>query len=296
MNYYFRKNLTVQESVLAIAVELVYEGMMECDSTSLSHHEIIHEQRKRCKRLRGLLRIVRPNLGTTYRAENIFFRDLSRRLSGIRDQHAAVETLEKLKLKYKKKPLHQDIQSLISTIELKEDRAESLRLITEFKEEINSSFTRINNWEITSKGFDALSGGIRKTYNRGRIAMQQAFINPTAENYHEWRKRVKYHYYHLELLIPIWRKVVRSYTNEVHSLSEKLGYDHDLCLLADSLTNSKFQSIDDQTTQRILEAIMKEQEKLRRDIGILGKKIYAEKSAAIVNKLGSWWDIWEKGN
>ncbi|MDX1699393.1 MAG: CHAD domain-containing protein, partial [Melioribacteraceae bacterium] len=219
---------------------------------------------------------------------------LARKLSGIRDQHAAVETLEKLQLKYKNKPLYQDIKSLILSIELTENKEESTRLIHEFKNDINSSFSRINTWEITSKGFDAISGGLRKTYTRGRNAMRQAFISPTAENYHEWRKRVKYHYYHLELLIPVWRRIVKAHTNEVHSLSEKLGYDHDLSLLSESLNSSSFKELDDKTNQKILDAVMKEQSKLRRDIGILGKKIYAEKPITLVTRYARWWDIWEK--
>jgi CHAD domain-containing protein len=294
VNYYIRKNLSIEESIRAIGEELVNEAVEECSSTQLSNHEIIHESRKRCKRLRGLVRIVRPEIGFIYQEENIFFRDLARKLSLTRDQHASTETLRKLQKRFKNKSLHRDIDFLISKIELSEDITESNKLIKDFEKEISESFSRIKNWKVNTKGFDAIEGGLRKTYIRGRLAMREAFISPTSENYHEWRKRAKYHYYHLELLTPIWGKIMKAYTNEAHGLSELLGYDHDLCLLYENLNASDMPGVDEIINGKILEAISKEQSKLRNIISILGKKIYSEKPDVLLNRIGRWWSIWEK--
>src|ERR1041384_5148276 len=61
--------------------------------------EATHDARKRTKKLRALLRLVRPELGDdVYRRENRALRDASRRLSGVRDAWVLVEALDDLGL------------------------------------------------------------------------------------------------------------------------------------------------------------------------------------------------------
>ena len=98
MDYYFRKHLSIEESVKTIAKELITDAVSECSSDLLSHQEIVHSVRKKCKRIRALLRIVRPQIGSSYKNENIFFRDIARKLSDTRDRHILSETLIKLKM------------------------------------------------------------------------------------------------------------------------------------------------------------------------------------------------------
>ena len=47
----------------------------------------VHDVRKRCKKVRGLLRLVRPGLGPDYRRANADVRDAARELSSLRDAH-----------------------------------------------------------------------------------------------------------------------------------------------------------------------------------------------------------------
>ena len=56
-------------------------------------HETVHEVRKRCKEIRAAVRLVRPVL-PTYKQENVHYRDAGRRISEIRDAHAAIETFD----------------------------------------------------------------------------------------------------------------------------------------------------------------------------------------------------------
>src|SRR5262250_3558709 len=61
-----------------------------------SRDEMVHEVRKSLKKLRTLLRLVRPSLGRkTYRQENIALRDIARPLTGVRDAAILVEALDK---------------------------------------------------------------------------------------------------------------------------------------------------------------------------------------------------------
>ena len=58
----------------------------------------------------------------------------------------------------------------------------------------------IDGWTLSEAGFDAVAGGLRKTYARGRRALDSAVEAPTSENFHEYRKRTKYTWYHVRLL------------------------------------------------------------------------------------------------
>ncbi|NJM55271.1 MAG: CHAD domain-containing protein [Verrucomicrobiae bacterium] len=58
---------------------------------------IVHSTRKCMKKLRALLRMVRPGLSTgVFERENARFRDIARQLSDLRDSHVLVATLDAL--------------------------------------------------------------------------------------------------------------------------------------------------------------------------------------------------------
>jgi CHAD domain-containing protein len=62
-----------------------------------SRDEAVHEARKCFKRIRGVLRLVRPVIGAkAYRQENTCFRDAGRPLTGVRDAKILVGTLDRL--------------------------------------------------------------------------------------------------------------------------------------------------------------------------------------------------------
>src|SRR5262249_13448651 len=66
-------------------------------SSAGSSDEMVHEARKGLKRLRAMLRLVRPAIGRkVYRSESITFRDAARPLSEVRDAKILVETLDKV--------------------------------------------------------------------------------------------------------------------------------------------------------------------------------------------------------
>ena len=61
-------------------------------------HETVHQCRKTFKRLRALLRLIRFNIEKkAYKRENVFYRDLGRKLSGMRDAQVMLETLDSLR-------------------------------------------------------------------------------------------------------------------------------------------------------------------------------------------------------
>ena len=64
--------------------------------------------------------------------------------------------------------------------------------------------------------------------------MKKARKTSTPECLHEWRKQVKTHWYHAQLLKPIWPQFMKPYANTLEELSHTLGDHHDLQVLAGS--------------------------------------------------------------
>src|SRR5947209_6922314 len=62
-----------------------------------SRDDVVHEARKHFKKVRAVLRFVRPDIGEkAYRAENALFRDAARPLSEVRDAKIFIETVDAL--------------------------------------------------------------------------------------------------------------------------------------------------------------------------------------------------------
>ena len=78
-------------------------ALEELANTSRSpNDEIIHQVRKRFKRIRAILRLVRAGISdSSYQTENICFRDLARPLTEVRDAKILLDTMESLREYFK---------------------------------------------------------------------------------------------------------------------------------------------------------------------------------------------------
>src|SRR6056297_1051257 len=97
MSYSVEPEESVQETVIRVAREQIGKAVDEIEDEELDRHETVHQVRKRCKKLRGLVRVVRPAIGDAYDRENACFRDAARSLSSLRDAQSLIDTLDDLR-------------------------------------------------------------------------------------------------------------------------------------------------------------------------------------------------------
>lgn len=100
MSYYIQSHETLPTAITRIAQEQRQKA-----EAALKHkenrHAGIHKARKHFKKLRALMRLVRDELGAkAYKKQNVFYRDLGRRLSDLRDATSLLEALEMLHEEY----------------------------------------------------------------------------------------------------------------------------------------------------------------------------------------------------
>lgn len=299
MEYCFKKLEPSAYGVRRVAREQLDQALREIDDRDLNRHEAVHQVRKRCKKLRGLLRLVRPSLGGTYREENIFFRDTARLLSDIRDAQALVECCRNLLADYSElfpastfAPIEQELILRRDSSTAGEEEVKDR--LAQVRERLKQGRARVAAWPLEEAEFRLLGGGLRKTYARGRKALPQAYACPSAENFHDWRKWVKYHWYHCRLLSNVWPAIMLPRQEQLKLLSGLLGDDHDLAVIIQPLQIEPGSTIPTEMGEAFLGLIAQQQATLRSEARLLGERIFAEKAGPHCRRLKRYWVSWRK--
>ena len=253
--------------------------------TDSTPEEAVHEARKDMKKLRALLRLARGELGKeTFSRENACFRDAARELAGTRDSDVMLETLGALELP---PGVGFDLRKAIEVERRQNGAGERVGAARDAVAILKEARKRVDDWPLQRNSFDALAGGVDRAYRRGRRALKSARREPSVEALHEWRKRVKDLWYHHTLLRALWPPVMAAIGDEAHELSDRLGDDHDLAVLASWVSENA------QAGPDLFEAVERRRAKLQAEAFALGARVYAEKPRAFVGRLGRLWDASE---
>jgi CHAD domain-containing protein len=245
------------------------------DALAEASQEGVHDARKDMKKLRALLRLVRGEVGDkVFRREADTFRDAARELSGVRDADVMLATLAELEERYDAEvgPVRQALEAhrILTAGGGRMQAAETaVAILTEAR-------GRVDDWPLERDGFEALEEGLERTYRRGRRDWRAALKEPSTENLHEWRKRVKDLWYHCSILQETWKPVMTALADEAHELSDRLGDDHDLAVLLEFGAESLEPLI---TTRRA---------ELQEEAFAYGSRLYADKPKAFVRRIEHW--------
>ena len=200
----------------------------------------VHEARKSMKRLRAVVRLARDELGDyVYRRDNKALRDAGRRLSGARDSRVLLDTLEDVSERHPDKAPREAPQPL------PEDAAEPARERATpvpgrrrgrrgAQRAAGGPFARVPYWPLERASIESLAPGFERIYRRGRKAYLRAQDQPSTENLHELRKRAKDLWYAGQVVRPASPKQLKAISKDAKVVSELIGEEHDLALLADS--------------------------------------------------------------
>jgi CHAD domain-containing protein len=297
MAYRIKAKEPVQQSVRRVACEQVDQALAEIEDERLDRHEVVHQLRKRCKKVRGLIRLVRPQFEKTYQQQNAWFRDLARRFSFVRDAQSMIETFDTLVEHFREQLAEDQLGAVRQQLEKRRVRL----LMGEFSlnqelqraaDELRAQRRLIQKWRLRSGGYSAIGSGLKQIYARGADAMARAQAHPSLENYHQWRKRAKYHWYHLRLLKPIWTEPLKAWSIEAKALSDFLGDDRDLSLLRQAASAEPEQFGRDTTVQTLVGLIDRRQAELRHIAQLLGRRIYAEAPKRFAKRFQTYWSAW----
>lgn len=267
----------------AIAIDQLDDALADLDRPDRGNRSVVHEARRRCKKLRGLLRLVRPGFAG-FERENRALRDAAHLLSHLRDSEVMHETFREL-LEWKHDPV---VERLAAATATGTDTADQTPALAAFRDSLRDIRARAASWTLSKPHVDTLIGGLRSTYRSGRRRMHKAIGTDAATAFHDWRKASKYHGFHLDLLRKAAPEMLGGELDAVDKLSAQLGQHHDLVVLRTSAQDHKF-DLSDADRDTLVELIGQRLDEIEDEALELGRQVYAEKPAAIARRVGAYW-------
>ncbi|WP_051471455.1 CHAD domain-containing protein [Patulibacter minatonensis] len=252
----------------------------------------VHDARKRLKKTRALLRLSRPAIGREVaRRENAALRSAAATLSAARDADVLVQTVEALADRYAGRLPAAAFTAVRDALagSASADRAVP---VDDAIAGVRGVLERIPSWPLDATTVTSVLQGEGRAYAAGHAQLPGDGDRPTADELHEWRKRVKDLWYHGLLLQNAWPAVLQPQAEEAHHLSELLGDDHDLAVLRDRLTGAP---IDDPAADvdGLLDLVDRRRAELLGDALTLGRRVYAETPKAHTRRLRRCLDEWQ---
>ncbi len=297
MGYCVNRGEPVAESIRRIALEQLDKAVRSLAEPDKGRHKGVHEARKACKKLRAVLRLARGALGNgTFRRENLFIRDAQRELSAVRDTAAIIEALDKLTGHFAGQ-LDEKAFARLRAILVERCRAieaaqmDKADMPLQVARRLEEARGRFAGWRVAGKGLDALRPGLLRVYSDGCRLYAGLDAGSDAHAWHEWRKQVKYLWYHTRILCPLWPGPLDALSDELERLSDLLGHDHDLVVLCDMAASADL----DETASGALSALVDRRcQELRREAAPLGARLYAERPKLFLRRVQTYWDLWDE--
>lgn len=288
---------SVQESVRRIAGNQLERALGEASAYDIEERRAaVHQVRKRCKRVRALLRLVRPEFAE-FERENASLRDAAAELAGARDAQVLVDTFERLLHTYQAEADPAMLVPIRNWLSLRRDVAELPAAVTQALDKVCVTLkevaARSRDWRLECDDFDAIEGGVAKTYGHAVKAMGKAHKSRDDDDFHEWRKRVKYHRFHTALLSPIWPGSMKAHCEAADTLGECLGDHHDLAVLGAALSAEASPLRTLPAGHAALKLVADFQDRLQTKAFALGERVLAETPQALLYRWRRYWELWQ---
>lgn len=252
----------------------------------------VHETRKALKRLRALLRLVRPALGDgVFRSENASLRDIGRGLSGARDRHVLLETL--LKLENGAEDVRNDACATMRDVINRTNgngHGVDPQDVKQAVEALKEAEARFSDLEFDGEGFAIVGPGLRASYHKGRRAFRKAYANPTDESFHEWRKGAQQHWRHMLLLSRAWPACLNARVGEARAISQILGDDHDLAMLIGFARAQPESALSAEHAAEIEILARERQSQLRALAHPKGARLFSESAKSLHDRMADYWE------
>src|SRR5262245_39968961 len=252
----------------------------------------IHDARRCLKRLRALLRLIRPGLADgAYRREAKLLAGTGRLLSGARDLFVTRQTLDKLEARFGPLPhggTAERLGKLIATGQARNRRAsaDARRQTLQRLEQARRLFA---GKAIGRIEFDHLTVGLAAAYRKARKAFRHAYREPSDEAFHAWRKRVQLHWRHTLLLSHGWPEAMSARASEAKELSRLLGEDHDCSVLLAFVSEPDMPRLDADDLNLLTQRCRTYQADLRAQAKPRGERLFAEPASALKDRVTLDW-------
>lgn len=282
MAYRLKLNEPLDKGFRRIAAEQIAVALGELASGP-DRVVAVHETRKAMKRIRALLKLIRPALADVdYKRENRRFGDIARLLSGTRDEDVLKATAARMAVRAGERA-----QALAAGLALADgnDRTPHVRQAIEALEEAREAIEKIP----VRKSFSWVRRGLEKSYRSGRRSMVAAYEDGQDESFHEWRKAVQAHWRHMLLVSRCWPQVMEARAALAREAAELLGEDHDLYALIQTLKAKTTNGKEAAGARAMIAAAHARQRLIRHELTSMGKMLFAEPPSEFADRIALYW-------
>lgn len=280
MCFQFEKSETVAEAVRRTAAEQLDKAIAASEQRDADLREAVHDVRRGCKRVRALIQLVRGSL-EDFKRRDKRLRKTARMLSDVRDAavlpatHALVA--EALPGLGETSPLS-ELSATLSAPALADK-------LGQVRDRLITARADVDGWRLDRSGFDAIRKGLRLTYARSRETMKKALRSTDPRACHKWRKHVKYHAFHMQLLHDARPDVMAAREAAADELGHLLGRIHDFDVYRGLIGAAS----DGRELRRMAEKLGDERLERCRP---LAEQLFAQKPTAFRKDMEAWWDAW----
>jgi CHAD domain-containing protein len=283
-----RPDETLREGLLR-SVDHLTDLIIKQPHPAPNDEETTHQIRTAIKRLRALLRLVRPGLEPAFfEQENDRLRTAARILSSARDSEVARDTLKTLPVND-----HAGRQAVNAALSALEPRIQREKVhqpnLNELKEDVRETRLRFRKLKFLKTERQIIETAIRKVYRQGRQRMKQAIRTDEDAAYHRWRIRTKNLYYELKFLETIWPKRLDGMVSRLSKLQDRIGLDHDLAVLRTKLKKTPEAFGGKEKVERIVSCLDRQISKSRQAAIPLGRKIWQKRPKRFARQIARRW-------
>jgi CHAD domain-containing protein len=281
----------VPDAVRAVAHERLQRVVDQLSGAgSDDSGKAVHEARKDLKRLRSLVRLLRPGLSSKrYRREADALREVSRSLGARREAVALVEAIDALHAHAAGRVPAATFDGLRDALVARASAVHAEEGTDAELEALRAIEARVGAGRLDVVGRETLVAGLVRSYARGLETRAAAEADPTGELLHEWRKRVKDLWYQQTLIGDAWPAVLDAQADAAKDLSQLLGDDHDLwelhALLRDPDGPAAGVPAD---TDALLPLVAERRAELQAAARAAGARVYAETPKAFARRIRAY--------
>ncbi|MDB5050903.1 MAG: hypothetical protein JWO30_3974 [Fibrobacteres bacterium] len=263
--------------------------------------EKIHVLRTGIKRMRASWRLLRPALpDSVFRRENHALKSASLGLGPLREIHVLGKTLRKLRegktgkrgSRKKPAPIDEAWERLEATMQSEKihvpDGGKSI--LGKTSAVLKASLLRFGRLDPETTAYRRLKPLLGRSYRNARKAGERALeqaLKASDSGFHDWRKRVKDHFYQLEALKPLLTARADGMLEGLDRLQDALGDEHDLTVLDAYFRGHAGLIPDPETVRKAGETIAKELKNARKKSRRLGTPLFKEKPARYLGRMVS---------
>jgi len=295
MAYRLKPRETIAHGLRRLARDELQSARDGLGGGSVPPDTAIFEARKSLKKVRTIRDLIAADEGAHLNRAKKMLRRVNRRLSTLRDADALLDILKKLR---RSNPRLFDEHTFARVRRrLANHKRASMAAAADtgawdsVDRDLRALRRNAKRWQPKHRRFRALGEGLRVTLRKGRQALERAQRRQRADDFHEWRKRVKALWYDLRLIEECSPEISRD-VMALHRAQAELGDDHNLEVLCEELSMDP--AVCD--VERLRHAVHRYQRALRRKAVADAARIYSRLPDEYLRDVRYAWKIWQRGH